>query len=162
MSDFPADETKVLKLISQRIMKFICADNSIIKKVKSEFGEEQAECLHFNNGFTYIALDGEKIAGFVSAHIEKLPYPVNKMESYIDIVEVKTEYRRRGIAKKLLNLAEKESKKLGMYQIRAWSSEDKKEAIVMWQKLRFCLHPQEIISAVTKKPVRGYFAIKIL
>ncbi len=49
-----------------------------------------------------------------------------------------------------------------MYQIRAWSSEDKKEAIAMWQELHFCLHPQEIISAVTKKPVKGYFAIKTL
>lgn len=144
-------------------MKFIKSDSSIYQEIKKEFGKEKADLLHFDNGFTYIALDGEKIIGFASVRYQKFPYIVKRtLESYMDVIEVKKEYRRRGIAKKLLGLIEKESRKSNIYQIRAWSSEDKKEAIIMWWKLGFCFHPQEIISAVTKKPVRGYFVTKIL
>jgi len=144
-------------------MKFTKADSLIYQEIKKEFGKEKADLLHFNRGFTYVALDDKEIAGFVSAKLQKLPYIVNNVfESFIDVIEVKEKYRRKGIAKKLLDFAEKESKESGVYQIRAWSSEDKKEAIVMWQKLGFCLHPQEIISIITKKPVKGYFITKIL
>jgi ribosomal protein S18 acetylase RimI-like enzyme len=144
-------------------MKFIFADNSIAEKIRLEFGDELAGYLNFENGFTIAAMDGEKIAGFVSASIEKLPYNFeNKLEVFIDVIEIKKEYRRQGIARKLLSLIEKEAKKYKAYQIRAWSSEDKKEAIVMWNNFGYFLHPQEIISAVTKKPVRGYFAGKVL
>ncbi len=144
-------------------MKFIFADNLVAGRIKSEFGDEMAGYLNFDNGFTLAAMDGDEIAGFILASVKKLPYNFeNIFESFIDVIEVRKEYRRLGIAKKLLKLCEKESKKRGAYQIRAWSSEDKKEAIAMWKKLGFFLHPQEIISAVTKKPVKGYFAGKVL
>lgn len=144
-------------------MKFIKSDSSIYQEIKKEFGKEKADLLHFNKGFTFIALDDEEITGFVSAKIIELPYAVNDIfESFIDVIEVKEKYRRQGIAKRLLDFVEKESKKLGTYQIRAWSSEDKKEAIMMWKNLEFSLHPQEIISIVAKKPVKGYFVTKIL
>jgi len=144
-------------------MKFVFADNLIARRIKLEFGSEMASYLNFENGFTLTAMDGEKIAGFISASFKKLPYNFeNILESFIDVIEVKKEYRRRGIAKKLLKLCEEESKKRGAYQIRAWSSEDKKEAIAMWKKLGFFLRSQEITSAVTKKPVKGYFVGKVL
>lgn len=144
-------------------MKFIKSDSSIYQEIKKEFGKEKADLLHFNKGFTFIALDDEEIAGFVSAKIKRFPYIINNaFESFIDVIEVKKEYRRQGVAKKLLKFTEKESKKFGAYQTRAWSSKDKKEAIMMWKKLGFSLHPQEIISIVTKKPVKGYFVTKIL
>ncbi len=144
-------------------MNFIKADKLVYQKIKAEFGKEKADLLYFNGGFTYVALDNKEIAGFISAKINKLPYVLNNIfESFIDVIEVKEKYRRQGIAKKLLKLSERESKKIGAYQIRAWSSKDKKEAIMMWKKLGFSLHPQEIISIVTKKPVKGYFITKIL
>ncbi len=143
-------------------MKYIRADRSIVEKIEHDFGKEQADYLHFDDGFTFAASEGDNIAGFISTHIGKLPYIENTFENYIDVIEVRPEYRGRGIAKKLLNLLEEESKKKGLYQIRAWSSEDKKEAISMWLKLGFCLDPQEIISVVTKRSVKGYFVIKIL
>lgn len=144
-------------------MKFIKANHFIYKTIKAEFGEEKADLLHFSDGFTYVVLNEGKIAGFISASIKKLPYVVrDTIESYIDIIEVKEKYRRKGVARKLLYFAEKESKKSKAYQIRAWSSRDKKEAIAMWKKLGFCFHPQEIISIITKEPVKGYFVTKTL
>lgn len=143
-------------------MEFVRAGKTIIGKIEHDFGKEQAGHLHFAGGFTFVASDGDRVVGFISARIIKLPYVEKTFESYIDVMEVKLEHRGRGIATKLLGLLEKESKKKGLYQIRAWSSEDKKEAILMWRRLGFCLDPQEIISEVTKKSVKGYFAIKIL
>ncbi|MFH1157587.1 MAG: GNAT family N-acetyltransferase [Pseudomonadota bacterium] len=138
-------------------MDFISADVSVVEKIRSDFGGEKAGHLRFRDGFTYVALDGERIAGFISVNIRD-----KTSEGYIDIIEVGPDFRRRGIAKELLNLAEKESKKQGLHQIRAWSSDDKKEALAMWRKLGFQLDRQEIVSAVTKKPVTGYFAVKAL
>ncbi|MCK5519113.1 MAG: GNAT family N-acetyltransferase [Alphaproteobacteria bacterium] len=119
--------------------------------------------MHFRDCFTYVALDGNKIAGFISVNIKKFPDGTNKtIESYIDVIEVSQDFRRRGIAKKLLKLVEKESEKRRLQQIRAWSSDDKKEALAMWRSSGFQMKRQEIISAVTKKPVKGYFAAKVL
>lgn len=143
-------------------MEFSRANKDIVEKVKRDFGIEQANYLHFDDGFTFVVLDGDEVVGFISARIRKLPYVEKTFESYIDVIEVRQEYRGLGIARKLLGLSEEESKKKGLYQIRAWSSEDKKEAILMWRNLGFCLDPQEIISEVTKKPVKGCFVIKIL
>lgn len=144
-------------------MKIIKSDNSIYEKIEAEFGKEKADLLHFKNGFTFTAFDSAKIVGFASVKYQKLPYVFKKvMESYIDVIEVKKEYRRQGIARKLLGFIEKESRKTKVRQIRAWSSKDKKEAIIMWQKLGFGLHPEKVISMVTKKPVKGYFVVKVL
>jgi ribosomal protein S18 acetylase RimI-like enzyme len=141
------------------IMEFIRADKSIVEKIKKEFNEEYIDYLHFDDGFTFIALDKDKVVGFVSSHTQRISKS-DKFESYIDVIEVKAENRRCGIATKLLILLEEESKKEGLCQIRAWSSEDRKEAIAMWEKCGFFLESLEIISSVTKKSVRGYYATK--
>ena len=148
--------------IRYKEMEFICAERGIIEKIKCDFGEEQAGYLHFDDGFIFAALEEDRIIGFISTRIQELPYVEKTFESYIDVIEVRPEYRRKGVAKKLLSVTGEESKRKGLYQIRGWSSEDKKEAILMWRRLGFCLDPQEIISMVTKRPVRGYFAIKKL
>lgn len=110
-------------------MKFVFTDNLIAEKIRLEFGDELAGYLNFENGFTLAAMDGDKIAGFISVSVKKLPYNFeNTFESFIDVIKVKKEYRRKGIARKLLSLSEKESKKREAYQIRAWSSEDKKRS----------------------------------
>lgn len=143
-------------------MEFIRADNNILKEIEDDYGKEQAGYLHFNDGFTFVAIEGDRIVGFISARIQELPYIQKTTECYIDVIEVLPEYRGQGVAKRLLSMLEEESKRKGLHQIRGWSSEDKKEAISMWRRLGFCLDPQEIISEVTKKLVKGYFAIKIV
>jgi hypothetical protein len=48
----------------------------------------------------------------------------------------------------------------GVYQIRAWSSEDKVQAIPMWRELGFGLCPAEIYPG--SKKVRGFYVARVI
>ena len=48
----------------------------------------------------------------------------------------------------------------GVYQLRAWSSEDKTEAIPMWKALGFGLCPATTYPG--GREIEGYFVTKVL
>lgn len=60
----------------------------------------------------------------------------------------------------LVNEAIDLAKKNEVYQIRAWSSEDKIEAIKMWRSLGFGLCPA--VTYPRGKEIHGYFVSKVL
>jgi hypothetical protein len=50
---------------------------------------------------------------------------------------------------------------------KAWSSDDKTEAIFMWHSLNYCMCPaimrrRSVIKEFIGKPVQGYYVAKIL
>lgn len=81
-------------------------------------------------------------------------------EAYIDIVEVLAAFRRKGIAKKMVELAIDHTVKAGVYQMRGWSSQDKTEAIQMWKALGFGLCPATVYPK--GQQVNGYFVTRVL
>jgi len=137
-------------------------DNSLAEVIKSEYGQEAFEHLHLEDGKSFAAMDGEKVVGFISISWKEFPYTFEDApkEAYIDIIEVKPGYRRQGIARKLIEKCKEASQAAGCYQLRSWSSEDKKEAIPMWKKLGFGMHPQTTTSGRTGEDVNGYFVTK--
>lgn len=137
-------------------------DEALAENIRKQFGQEAFDHLHLEGGKSFAAKDDDKIIGFISVSCKKMPYPFKKdiKEAYIDIIEVDQNYRRQGIAKKLIEKVTKQTQACGCYQLRAWSSEDKTEAIQMWKSLGFGLHPQEIISEKTGEKVKGYFVTK--
>ena len=73
-----------------------------------------------------------------------LPSPLTGTEkAFIDFIEVSQDYRRRGIAQRLVQMAEDRARDNGVCQIRAWSSQNKIEAIPMWKALGFSLCPAD-------------------
>jgi hypothetical protein len=60
----------------------------------------------------------------------------------------------------LIDLSILRAREHGAYQLRAWSSEDKIEAIPMWKQLGFGLCPATVFPR--GQEVRGYFVIKVL
>lgn len=137
------------------------ADEKMRDRVGAEWGEKAARHMHLTDGFSIVALEGQILAGLISVYAKTLPAPLDEsFDWYIDILEVPKDYRRRGIATHLIELAIQRAKEAGVYQIRSWSSEDKIEAISMWKALGFGLcpattHPQG-------KEVKGYFVAKVL
>ena len=117
--------------------------------------------MHIHNGFSILALcDGEPI-GLISVYWRELPPPlVSATEGYIDIIEVCQGFRRQGIATKLIEMSAERARKQGIYQLRAWSSEDKTEAIPMWQALGFGLCPATTYPG--GQEVKGYFVTQVL
>jgi len=142
-------------------LTYFDADEKMRDRVAAERGEKAARQMHLTDGFSIVALEGEILVGLISVYAKRLPAPLDEtFDWYIDILEVSKDYRRKGIASQLIELAIQRAKEAGVYQIRSWSSEDKIEAIPMWKALGFGLcpattHPQG-------KEVKGYFVAKVL
>jgi len=75
---------------------------------------------------------------------------------------VDDECKRMGVATELITRTEKWAKKTGLLQIRAWSSQDKVEAIPMWRNLGYGLCPAKIWIEWCKETVDGYYVVKQL
>jgi GNAT superfamily N-acetyltransferase len=92
-----------------------------------------------------------------------LPPPLHHItDAYIDIIEVDELYRRQGIARRMITITEKWALENGFSQIRAWSSQDKNEAIPMWYNLRYGMCPAKIWLDWRNEAVDGYYVAKIL
>lgn len=131
------------------------------QRVKNKWGEKEASHLHFEDGFTIVALDGGTVAGYISWYWQMLPEPLgNTKEAYIDIIAVDESCRRRGVGSRLVKTASERASAEGIYQIRAWSSADKIEAIPFWQSLGFGSAPATVVHGEVE--IRGFYALKVL
>lgn len=137
------------------------ADEAIKTRVLNEWGEKAARHMHISDGFSIIAIEGEMLVGLISTYWKKLPRPLDDdFDAYIDILEVHKDFRRQGIATRLIEISMQRARQKGMRQIRSWSSEDKIEAIQMWKALGFGLCPA---TAYPKgQEVKGFFVTKVL
>src|SRR5574341_1532482 len=123
-------------------IQFINADEAIKTRLLNEWGEHAALHMHIIDGFSIVAFHGEMLVGLISAYWWELLAPLNgEFDAYIDILEVHQDFRRQGIATRLIEMSMERAKQKGMYQIRAWSSGDKIEAMQLWRALRFGLCP---------------------
>lgn len=142
-------------------IEYIDADQAIKERFRREWGEWAARHMHLEDGFSIAAMCGDDLVGLVSVCWRELPAPLPKtFEGYIDIIEVREGYRRKGIARTMIEMAVQRARKQEAYQLRAWSSEDKVEAIPMWKALGFGLCPATTYPR--GQEVRGYFVTKVL
>jgi GNAT superfamily N-acetyltransferase len=106
-------------------------------------------------------MQGNNLVGLISVYWKTLPLPLPETcEGYIDILEVHKDFRRRGIATRLIDMALERAKDKGAYQIRSWSSLDKTVAIPMWKTLGFGLCPATTYPM--GQEVQGYFVTRLL
>jgi ribosomal protein S18 acetylase RimI-like enzyme len=138
---------------------YLDADETVKDRVYREWGEKAARHMHLVDGFSIVAMDHELLIGLMSVYGKKLPL-LEIMDWYIDILEVHEDYRRQGIAAQLIQMVCRRAKEAGIFQIRAWSSEDKIEAIAMWKTLGFAMCPGTTYPH--GKEVKGYFVAKVL
>ncbi|MBE5965772.1 MAG: GNAT family N-acetyltransferase [Lachnospiraceae bacterium] len=139
-------------------------DSNLLEKVATKYGEVAKNHIHTESGsFSFAAVCDDNPIGFISTYTKSLDIPINEeKDAYIDIVEVNEEYQRMGIASELVKRTEEWAKKAGLLQIRAWSSQDKVEAIPMWRSLGYGLCPAKIWLEWRKVTVDGYYVVKQL
>ena len=145
-------------------------DKVIEAKIIAQYGSWVSEynCLQTGeNCYRVAALDGDTVAGFAAIHPAKWTPPLEPYEdAFIEVIEVDESYRRQGIGSQLVAILEQKAKAFGFYQIRAWSSEDKFEALHMWKKLHYGMCPAVEIGSI--KPgfedavILGYYYAKVL
>ena len=139
---------------------FVEADEAIKTRILQEWGEKAARHMHLVDGFSIVAFHTEMLVGLISTYWRELPLPLKgELDAYIDILEVHRDFRRRGIAERLIEMSIERARQRGLHQIRSWSSEDKTEAIHMWKALGFGLCPVRIYPK--GQEVKGYFVVKI-
>lgn len=148
-------------------VELIYADEAIRERFAEEWGEKSRwgmavyQYLHIKDGFTIVAMLEGSPVGFLSVYWNTLPYPLlENVEAYIDVIETFEGHKRHGIGRNMIELAIQRAREHGAYQIRAWSSEDKAEAIPMWRALNFGLSPAKTYPG--GQEVRGFYATKVL
>lgn len=140
---------------------YVDADEPLKACIAHEWGDLAARHIHLVDGFSIVALDAEQPVGLIAVSYRGLPPPlVGTYEGYIDIIEVHPEYRRQGIATQLIAMVVDRLRPQRIYQVRAWSSEDKTSAIQLWKTLGFTLCPATIYP--NGQTVQGYFVAKLL
>jgi GNAT superfamily N-acetyltransferase len=133
-------------------IEYVDADETLKARIVALWGEVIERHMHIENGFSIVAMRAEEPIGLMSVYWRRLPPPLlPTVEGYIDIIEVIEGYRRKGIATELVRLSAERARGRDAYQLRAWSSEDKVEAIPMWTALGFGLCP------ITERRINGYF-----
>lgn len=147
--------------MNERMIRFVDVDSGLKNRVELEWGEKIARHMHLEDGFSILAMQEDILVGLVSVYWQLLPAPLPEtLEGYIDILEVHTDFRRKGIATQLIACCMDRLRKKGAYQVRAWSSMDKIEAIPMWKALGFGLCPA--ITYPNGQEVRGYFVTRLI
>ena len=142
-------------------IRFVDVNEVLKSRVAEEWGEKVAHHMHLEDGFSILAVQEEKLVGLISVYWKMLPSPLSETyEGYIDILEVHQDFQRKGIATQLIDKALERAQRRGVYQVRAWSSLDKTEAIPMWKALRFGLCPATTYPR--GQEVQGYFVAKLL
>ena len=142
--------------------KFIEAKRFHIVRIQEQYNEKLASHVKIGpKAYSLIATIDDEIIGFISTYIKDLTPPLSDdEEAFISVIEVHTDYRNQGIATKLIQMTENHFKSIGVKQIRAWSSEDKYEAIHLWDKLKYTMSPTTITFKEGNIDVEGYFVTK--
>lgn len=142
---------------------YVLADEALRERLGREWGRVVADHMPIQTeeGFSLVALAGDTPAGVIGVLWQQLPGPLpGTKEAFINIIEVHRDFRRQGIARELVVQTLKIAAEAGAYQVRAWSSEDKVQAIPMWRALGFGLCPAEIFPG--GKTIRGFYVARVI
>ena len=146
-------------------------DATIEDAIITQYGSwvRDFDCLVRGDGcYLVAALDGDVVAGFAALHPEHWIAPLEQYsDGFIEVIEVAKSYQRKGIGSTLVKMLEEFAASDGYYQIRAWSSDDKVEALNMWRKLNYCMCPaamlgESICEGYESKQIVGYYYAKLL
>ena len=137
-------------------IRFVDCDSQLQRRVGEVMGNVAERHIRLEDGFAIVAMDADTPIGVIAVYRRPLTEPLPEThEGFINIIEVAETYRRRGIAKRLVQMSIERCRNQRLYQIRAWSSEGKTQAIHMWKSLGFALCPATVHPSGIE--VNGYF-----
>jgi GNAT superfamily N-acetyltransferase len=142
-------------------VRYVECDPDLARRAGEAMGPVAERHIRLADGFAWVALAALAPVGLIAVYQRPLPPPLAGVdEGFINIIEVIPACRRQGIGSRLVALSRERCRAEGWYQLRAWSSDDKVEAIALWRALSFTLCP------ATEHPrgleVHGHFAAQIL
>lgn len=152
-------------------IKYVEMNEEIEEKVIAHFGSwvRDYQCLQRGDGcFNIAALYKDQVVGCAAVHPQQLIPPLDRYrDAFIELIEVDESFRRQGIGRHMIEILEEKSREYGYKQIRAWSSEDKIEALNMWYALDYCMCPaamlgESVVPEYENQQIVGYYYAKML
>jgi len=116
-------------------IQYVECDTDLKQQIGEVMGEVAKRHVRLEDGYAFVALDGEKPVGLIAVYRRPLPAPLCETdEGFINIIEVAESHRRRGIARRLIQMSIERSRQEGHHQLRAWSmAGSADDAIRMWK-----------------------------
>lgn len=149
----------------EKEIQYVDVDKPLKNAVAEQWKEHRPDIgsyLHLEKGYGVAAMDGEKVVGILSVKWQSLSAPLtDSEEAFIEAVDVLGDYRRQGIATRLIEEAETRALEKAS-QLRSWCSEEQREAIQMFKVLGFGMCPASGTCPHTGKAMNGYFAVKAI
>lgn len=149
-------------------------DSSIQEAVIEQYGDWVREegCLVEGQGCCQIAAvdtDSGQVAGFAALRPGALDRAIGTGDRRLYRSDRGGEGLPKGreLEGQLVERLEEFAAAYGYYQIRAWSSCDKVEALHMWRRLQYCMCPavmlgQSVRKEFAQQPIVGYYYAKLL
>src|SRR5262245_46579694 len=77
---------------------YLAAEERHRAHISRWWGEVAARHMHFTDGFSLLAMDDDTPVGLIAVQWRVLPPPFlpDTVEGFIDIIEIRPEFRRRG------------------------------------------------------------------
>jgi GNAT superfamily N-acetyltransferase len=102
-------------------------------------GTNACDFIQFDtNYYSVMALAEGRPIALITAKSRCLPEPLQTVkEAFIDIIEVLPDYQRKGIGTALVEKVIQWAQANQVTQIRAWSEEIRREALLLWNKMGF-------------------------
>jgi GNAT superfamily N-acetyltransferase len=121
------------------VIEYVSATPDLKRVWKEQSPSNASDFICFNEDYhSVIAMVDGRPAGLIVAKKRRLAEPLQMVEeAFVDIIEVQPEYQRRGIGTALMANVLAWAQDNHLAQIRAWSEEVRREALLLWNKLGF-------------------------
>ena len=118
---------------------YVHATPELKRRMQEQWASNASDFVHFDGDHcNIVALTEDKPVALIVAKKRPLSEPLHMLwEAYIDVIEVEPAYQRRGIGTALVERIVAWACERQLAQVRAWSNEDRVEALHLWAKLGF-------------------------
>ncbi|MCB9798450.1 GNAT family N-acetyltransferase [Candidatus Nomurabacteria bacterium] len=128
---------KDIRLKSLQVEPIAFGSSYELEKERSE--EQWRQSLEKNwleeTSWQYFAMEGEKVVGFMGAYIDALPRL--RHVAHLKAVFVETEYRGKGISKRLFEFLTDKLKEAGVLKLQLLVNKENERAVAFYKKLGF-------------------------
>jgi GNAT superfamily N-acetyltransferase len=118
---------------------YVVATPELRERYRAPSGTNACDFIHFEDDHCAVmALVDQQPVGVISAKRRFLSPPLDAvLEVFIDIIEVLPTYQRQGIGTALVECVIEWARDCHAAQVRAWSEEIRREALLLWHGLGF-------------------------
>jgi len=153
--DFSTDDAAAVRELFIRVNRLLAPEDMkdafeiYIARSLAEEIDRVSEYYSERNGGFWVAVDSERIVGMFGLE------PSSERAMELRRMYLAPDFRRRGIARRMLDFAEQECRRRNRPRMNLSTSELQREALVLYQKAGYALVREEVAEAASHKTLGG-------